>query len=68
MNMIDTRESDGYTEDIEDIDPNYPPVDELHLMDIFLSNYTGFVDKINGRLSPSDTIALYAVYIDVTRN
>ena len=68
MNMIDTRESEGYTEDINDIDPNYPTTDERDLMDSFLSHYTGFVDKIDGRLSPSDTIALYAVYIDVTRD
>lgn len=66
--MYDTREKAQYTEDYEDIDPNYPTTEELDNMDSFLSHYTGFVDKINGRLSQSDTIALYAVYIDVMRN
>ena len=68
MNMIDTRESEVPIEDFANIEPNYPTTDELDNMDSFLSHYTGFVDKINGRLSPSDTIALYAVYISTTRD
>jgi hypothetical protein len=53
-------------EDITDIDPDYPTTDELNNMDSFLSHYTRFADKINGRLLPSDTTALYAVYIHTT--
>ena len=68
MKVIDTRQTAGYIEDFGDIDPNYPTSDELDNMDSFLSHYTGFVDKINGRLSTTDTIALYAVYINTTRD
>ena len=66
--MYDTREKAQYTEDFKDIEPNYPTTDELDNMDSFLSHYTGFVDKINGRLSTTDTITLYAVYINTTRD
>jgi hypothetical protein len=65
---FDTRESVGYEEDINDIDPNYPTTDELDNMDSFLSHYTGFVDKVNGCLTGTDTIALYAVYINARRD
>lgn len=66
--VFDTREATGYTEDFTDIDPNYPTTDELDNMDSFLSHYTGFKDKVDGCLSPSDTIALYAVYINARRD
>jgi hypothetical protein len=66
--MFDTRETVGYTEDFEDIDPNYPTADELDNMDSFLSHYKGFADKIEGLgLTTSNIIALYAVYINTGR-
>lgn len=57
-----------YTDDIEDIDTSYPTTKELDNMDSFLSHYTGFVDKVDGRLTDTDTIALYAVYINARRD
>ena len=80
MNMINLREGievtvdpvkvaalTDYTEDMQDIDPYYPTTDELDNMDSFLSHYRGFVDRIDGYFSPTDTIALYAVYMNTTR-
>jgi hypothetical protein len=65
---FDIRETVGYTEDLDDIDPNYPTTDELDNMDAFLSHYRGFVDKIEGLgLATSNIIALYAVYINTWR-
>ena len=65
--VFDTREVDGYTEDFEDINLNYPTTDDLDNMDVFLSHYLSFVNKVDERFVDTDPIALYTVYLNTMR-